>query len=69
MGQLVEVICNGIQIEPPLGKALLVTESGECKECFFLPEPSPEKLRALIDWLETKTKVHLKKNLGRLLKI
>ena len=33
-----------------------------------LPEPSPEKLRALIDWLELWTKVHLKKNLGRLLK-
>jgi len=32
-----------------------------------LPEPSPEKLRALIDWLEPRTKAHLKKNLGRLL--
>jgi len=33
-----------------------------------LPEPSTGKLRALIDWLEPRTKVHLKKNLGRLLK-
>jgi len=32
-----------------------------------LPEPSPEKLRALIEWLEPRTKAHLKKNLGRLL--
>jgi len=33
-----------------------------------LPEPSPEKLRTLIDWLESKgIPVHLKKNLGRLL--
>jgi len=32
-----------------------------------LPEPSPEKLRALIGWLEPRTKAHLKKNLGRLL--
>ena len=32
-----------------------------------LPEPSPEKLQALIDWLEPRTKVHLKKNLRRIL--
>jgi protein gp37 len=32
-----------------------------------LPEPSEEKLRLLIDWLATNTKVHLKKNLRRLL--
>ena len=34
-----------------------------------LPEPSPEKLKELIDWLKFKEiTVHLKKNLGRLLK-
>jgi len=32
-----------------------------------LPEPSAEKLNALIDWLEPRTKVHLKENLRRLL--
>jgi DNA repair photolyase len=32
-----------------------------------LPEPSEEKLRLFIDWLTTYTKVHLKKNLRRLL--
>jgi len=33
-----------------------------------LPEPSPEKLRELIGWLESKgVAVHRKKNLGRLL--
>ena len=32
-----------------------------------LPEPIPEKLDLLIGWLKTKTKVCLKKNLGRLL--
>jgi hypothetical protein len=32
-----------------------------------LPEPDPEKLRLLIGWLKTRTEVHLKKNLKRLL--
>jgi hypothetical protein len=32
-----------------------------------LPEPSEEKLRFLVDWLATHTRVHLKKNLRRLL--
>jgi len=32
-----------------------------------LPEPGAEKLTELIDWLEPRTKVHLKKNLRRLL--
>jgi hypothetical protein len=32
-----------------------------------LPEPSEEKLRLFVDWLATHTKVHLKKNLRRLL--
>jgi len=32
-----------------------------------LPEPSPEKLNELIGWLESRTKVHLKKNLRRIL--
>jgi len=33
-----------------------------------LPEPSPEKLKEFIDWLESKgVTVHRKKNLGRLL--
>jgi len=38
MGHLVEVICEGVRIEPPLGKALFITESGTCKECFFYQE-------------------------------